>query len=101
MNASIAQSRRSPSSWFSTLVWLAAFISPAASFLLLIVANALQIPNLPAPLVWSMIFVVPAAALFVCGSVAWSCSRTVGRKIGWMLFTLLAMFFQLGILLVR
>jgi hypothetical protein len=31
--------------------------------------------------------------------VAWSCSNTVGRKVGWMLFTLLAMLLQFAVIL--
>ena len=81
------------------VVWLSAFLSPTACFLLLLLANELQIPSLPAPLVWSLLFLVPAVALLVCESVVWSCSKTVGRKIGWMLFTLLAMLLQFGIML--
>jgi hypothetical protein len=50
-------------------------------------------------LVWSLLFLVPAVALLVCESVVCSCSKTVGRKIGWMLFTLLAMSLQFGMIL--
>ena len=78
---------------------MSAFLSPTACFLLLLLANKLQIPSLPAALVWSLLFLVPAVALLVCEGVAWSCSKTVGRKIGWMLFTLLAMLLQFGMIL--
>jgi hypothetical protein len=100
MNASIPQSRPSLPVGLSMVVWLSAFLSPTACFLLLLLANKLQIPSLPATLVWSLLFLVPAVALLVCESVVWSCSKTVGRKIGWMLFTLLAMLLQFGIILV-
>lgn len=99
MNASIPQPRRSLPVWLSVVVWLSAFLSPTASFLLLLLANKLQIPSLPATLVWSLLFLVPAVALLVCESVLWSCSKTVGRKIAYMLFTLLAMLLQFGIIL--
>ena len=100
MNASIPQSRRSLPVWLSVVVWLAAFLSPSACFLLLLLANKLPIPNLLAKLLLLLFFLIPVVALLICESVAWSCSRTVGRKIGWMLFTLLAMLLQFGIILV-
>ena len=65
----------------------------------MLLANKLQIPSLPAKFVWSLFFLIPVVALLVCESVVWSCSKTVGRKIGWMLFTLLAMLLQFGIVL--
>ena len=99
MNASIPQLRRSLPVWLSTVVWLSAFLSPTACFLLLLLANNLRI-NLPAMFVWSLLFVIPVVALLICESVVWSCSKTVGRKIGWMLFTLVAILLQIGIILV-
>jgi hypothetical protein len=77
---------------------LSAFLSPTACFLLLLLASTLQI-NLPETFVWSLFFVIPVVALLICESVVWSCSKTVGRKIGWMLFTLLAMLLQFAIIL--
>jgi len=100
MNASLPQSRRSLPVWLSLVVWLAAFLSPSACFLQLLLANKLPIPNLLAKLLLLLVFLIPVVALVTCESVAWSCSRTVGRKIGWMLFTLLAMLLQFGIILV-
>ena len=41
----------------------------------------------------------PVVALLICESVVWSCSKTVGRKIGWMIVTLLAMLLQFGVIL--
>jgi hypothetical protein len=98
MNASIPQPRRSLSVWLSTVVWLAAFVSPTAYFLLLLLANKLQI-NVPETFAWSLFFLIPVVALLICESVVWSCSKTVGRKIGWILFTLLAMLLQFAIIL--
>ncbi len=98
MNASIPQPRRSLPVWLSTVVWLSAFLSPTAYFLLLLLANKFQI-NLPGTFVWSLFFLIPVVALLICESVVWSCSKTVGRKIGWMLFTLLAMLLQFAIIL--
>ena len=98
MNASIQQSRRSLPVWLSTVVWLSAFLSPTACFLLLLLANQLQI-SLPETFVWSLFFVIPVVALLICESVVWFCSKTVGRRIGWMLLTLLAMLLQFAIIL--
>jgi hypothetical protein len=79
---------------------MSAFLSPTAYFLLLLLGNKFQIPSLPAMFVWLLFFLIPAVALLICESVVWSCRQAVGRKIGWMLFTLLAMLLQFGIILV-
>ena len=99
MNASIAQSLRSLPVWLSAVVWLSAFLTPTAYFLLILLASKFQIPSPPQTLVWSLFFLIPMVALLICESVVWSCSKTVGRKIGWMLFTLLAMLLQFAIIL--
>jgi len=98
MNASIQVSRRSLPVWLSTVVWLSAFLSPTACFLLLLLASKAQI-KLPETFVWSLFFVIPVVALLICESVVWFCSKTVGRRIGWMLLTLLAMLLQFAIIL--
>ena len=100
MNASIRQFRGSLPIWLSGVVWLSAFLSPTACFLLLLVANKLQIPNLLAKLLLSVGLLIPVVALLICEWVAWSCGKTVGGKFGWMLFTLLAMLLQFAVLLV-
>src|SRR5882672_8145756 len=99
MNASIPQPRRSLPVWLSTVVWLSAFLSPAVYFLLLLLASKFQI-HVPQTFAWPLLFLIPVVALLICESVVWSCSKTVGRKIVWMLFTLLAMLLQFGIILV-
>jgi len=100
MNVSIPQSRRSLPFWLSVVVWLSAFLSPIAYFLLLLFANKFQLPSLLTTFIWPLFLFIPVVALLICESVVWSCSKTVGRKIGWMLFTLIAMFLQFGIILV-
>jgi hypothetical protein len=100
MNASIPQSGRNLPVSFSVVVWLSAFLSPTACFLLLLFADNLQIPRLPAALVWSLLFLLPVVALLTCEWAVWLCSKTVGRKIGWMIFTLIAMLLQFGVILV-
>jgi len=77
---------------------LSAFLSPTAFFLLLLLASKFQI-NLPQTFTGLLFFLIPVAALLVCEWVVWSCSKTVGRKIGWMLFTLLAMLLQFAMIL--
>ena len=99
MNGSIPQPRRSLPIWLSTVVWLSAFLSPTAYFLLLLLASKFRIPKLPEIFIWSLFFLIPVVALLICEAVVWSCSKTVGRKIGWMLFTLLAMLLQFAIML--
>src|SRR6476620_2005681 len=99
MNASIPRPRRSLPVWLSTVVWLSAFLSPTVYFLLLLLASTFQI-NLPETVAGALFFLVPVVALLICESVVWSCSKTVGRKIGWMLFTLLAILLQFALLLV-
>jgi hypothetical protein len=98
MNVSIPQSRRSLPFWSGAAVWLTAFLSPTAYFLLLLFASRFGISSLPGTLVGSLFFLIPAVALLICEWVVWSCSKTVGRKIGWMLFTLLAMLLQFGMI---
>ena len=81
-------------------VWLCAFFSPTAYFLLLVCANRFHVAAPPEILVASLFFFIPVAALLVCGYVAWRSGKTIARKIGWMLFTLVAMLLQFGVLLV-
>ena len=83
----------------STVVWLSAFLSPTAYFLLLLLASKFPI-NLPETFVLALFPAVPVVALLICEWVVWSRSRAVGGRIGWMLFTLLAMLLQVGIILV-
>ena len=81
-------------------VWLAAFLSPSACFLLIILLSNSHAVNPPEMVVWALFVLVPAGALIVCEWVAWSCSRSVGWRIGWMLFTLVALGVQFAVILV-
>jgi hypothetical protein len=98
MNASIPQLRQSQPVWLSTVFWLSAFLSPTVYFLMVLLADKFQI-NLPQTLTWLLFFLIPVVALLICEWVVWSCSKTVGRKIGWMLVTLLAMSLQFAMIL--
>ncbi|HET9804949.1 MAG TPA: hypothetical protein VFP96_17040 [Candidatus Acidoferrum sp.] len=97
MNAAIQQTPRRLIAWLS-VVWLCAFLSPTFYFLLLLLANKFQI-RLSQAFALSLFFLVPVIALLSCEWAVWSCSKTVGRRIGWMLCTLLAMLIQCAIIL--
>jgi hypothetical protein len=81
-------------------LWLSAFFTPTAYFLLLLLADRFFLPNPPEIFVASLFYLLPPVALLVCGSVVWSSSIAVPRKIRWLLFTLFAMLLQFGILFV-
>ncbi len=78
---------------------MSAFFSPAACFLLVLLAGKSNTPNLPAALVLTPFILAPIAALIMCEWVAWSCSATLGRKMGWMLFTLVALLLEFAVIL--
>jgi hypothetical protein len=99
MNASLPQTRPGLSPWVNTAVWLVAFLSPTACLLLLLIASKLQV-HLPETLAGALLLLVPVLALLVCESVVWTSTKTLGRRLGWMLFTLMAMLLQLAVLLV-
>ena len=80
-------------------ICMAALLSPTAYFLLLLVADRLQIPSPPEWLVASLFYLIPVIALLVCGFAVWLSGMTVARKVVWMLLTLLAMIIELGVLL--
>ena len=99
MSSPIPQLRNSSFDWTRVLVWLVAFISPTACcFLLGMIANA-GAPAPPTAVIAGLFFLVPVAALIVCETVVWRSKMTTGWKIGGMLFTLLALLLQFGILL--
>jgi hypothetical protein len=84
----------------SLAVWLCAFFSPTAYFLLLVCVDRFHVAAPPEILVASLFFLIPIVALLICGRVVWLLSQTIARKIGWMLFTLVAMLLQFSVLLV-
>jgi hypothetical protein len=83
----------------SLSVWVAAFFSPTAYFLVLLLADTLGVPSPPESFVASLFYLLPAVALLVCGSLVWWSSMTVPRKIRWLLLTLFAILLQTGVLL--
>ena len=99
MDAALSQPQRSLPGWLRVVGWLGAFVSPTVYFLLLLLASKSQI-HVPQVLAVSLLFLIPVAALLICEWVVWSCSKTVGGRIGWMVFTLLAMVLQCAVILV-
>jgi len=94
MLASIPLSRR-------LAIWLFAFLSPTAYFLVLLFAARLPISrSVPEALVVLLFCVIPVLALVVCESLVWSARVTVAWKIGAMSFTLLASVLQFAIIVV-
>jgi len=100
MKASIPQSPRSLPLGLGVVVWLSTFLSPTGYFLLILLGARSGIPKLPETLVVSLFIVIPVVALLVCEWLVWCWSKTVGGKIGWMVFTLLGMLLQFAILVV-
>ena len=82
------------------MVWWAVFLAPTVYFLLLLLANTLQIRVLPATVIWSLFFALPLVALLVCESSIWSRCRSTGARIGFGVLTFIAMLMQFGIILV-
>jgi hypothetical protein len=93
MSASILLPRR------SLAIWLLAFFSPATYFLLLLFADRFRVAPPPEQFVALLFYLIPLVALLVCESVVWVSTKTVARKIGWMLFTLFAMLVQCGLII--
>ena len=91
--------RREVPVWLRVTVWLSAFCSPTVYLLLLLLADRFGVPSPPEVLVAALFYLIPPVALLVCGTVVWWSSRTVARRIGWLLFTLFAMLLQVGALL--
>jgi hypothetical protein len=81
-------------------IWLAAFVSPTGYFLLLMLANRLQVPAPPEILVVSLFCLIPLVALLVSGSVVWQSKLTARWRVGCLIFTVLAMLCQIGILFI-
>ena len=91
--------RRWPSGLRLT-AWLCAFISPTVYFLFLMIADRFHVPrSLPEGVIASLVYLIPLFALLVCMSIVWRSGTTVPRKMGWMLFTVLAMVIQFCVIL--
>ena len=102
MSAMIPQSRRSWPAWLGVLVWLVAFVSPAAYFILLLIATDSFGGGGFAPpqvIVWPLSCLIPIVALVICGGAVWRSSQKTLVRIGWLGFSLIAMVIQLAFIL--
>ncbi len=100
MRTLIPQQLRSLPVWLSAAVWLAVLLSPTGYVLLVITLGRLQMPAPPGWFVVALFCLVPVVALLVCGTVLWL-SKLRGRwRVGWLVLTVLAMLFQVGVLVV-
>lgn len=88
-----------PLSPIRSTVWLGSFFSPSLYFIILIVAERLQIKPLPENIIVLLFCLIPLAALLVCEFLAWQASRDGVRRSGWMWFTMLGLVFQFGIII--
>jgi hypothetical protein len=66
---------------------------------MLLLADRFHVASPPDKIVALLFYCIPPVALVFCGAITWLSKMTVARKIGWMLFALLAMSLQVGILL--
>ena len=78
---------------------MAAFFSPTAYWLLMLLADGYHIPLPPGVIVWSLFLLILVVALVVGGAVAWRSSPRILVRIGWLVFTLAAMVVQCGFIL--
>jgi hypothetical protein len=81
------------------VIWVSAFFSPTIYFLLLIAGDQSGLPAPPETLVATLFFLMPVVALFVCETIVWRSGLTPRNKVLWMLFTLLGIAVQFGLIL--
>jgi hypothetical protein len=82
--------------WLSTAVWLAVLLSPTGYFVLLMIADRLQVPAPPERFVVLLFCLIPVVALLVCGTVVWLSQVRAPWRVGWLVLTVLAMLLQVG-----
>ncbi len=100
MRALISPPLRPWPAWSSAAVWLAALLSPTAYVLLVIFLGKSQVPAPPAWFVVALFCFIPVVALPVCGTVVWRSKLRAHWRVGWLVLTVLAMLFQVGVLVV-
>ncbi len=83
----------------SIVIWLAAFLSPTAYFLLLMLADKFQFPSPPEALAVVFFYSLPPVALLACGAVVWLSKMHVAAKIVCTLFSLAGIAIQIGAIL--
>ncbi len=100
MHATNAQHVRSLPVRLSVPVWLAAFLSPTAYLLSLMILSRLQVPDSVGRFAVLMFCLVPVVALLVCGTAVWRSGITFRWRVGGLVLTTLGMLLQCGILFV-
>ena len=81
-------------------VWLLVFLSPSAGLFLALLGDWHGVTPPSNRTVEWLFGLVPLAALLVCCAAAWVSARSGARRAAWMVFTLLAMGCQCGLILV-
>ncbi len=82
-----------------SITWLASFFSPTIYFILLLIAEQLEISPLPENIIILLFCLIPLIALLICEFLVWQASRDGIRRSGWMWFTMLGLVFQFGIII--
>jgi hypothetical protein len=82
---------------FKVVVWLVMFLSPTGYILFLMMVDRLRVPALPEGLVVALFCAVPVVALLVCGRMVWLSKMSVSWRVGWLVFTVLAMLLQVSV----
>ena len=100
MRAQVAGPLRALSPWAKGVVWTAAFFSPTAYFLLLIIADRLHVPAPPDVLVVAMFCLMPVVALWVCCTMVWQATQGTGQRVAWLTLTVIGLALQVGALFV-
>jgi hypothetical protein len=83
--------------WLSVPVWLAAFLSPTAYVLLLMIVDRMHVPAPPDGFVVLLFCLIPVVALLACGTVVWRSKMSVAWRLGGLVVTVLAMLLQCGV----
>lgn len=81
------------------MVWLGAFFSPAVYWLLMLLGDGYHVPLPPASIVLALFCLITIVALAICGLAVWLTCKKLWVRVGWLVFTLVAMVFQLAFIL--
>lgn len=79
--------------------WLVAFVSPTGYFLLLMLGDRLGLASPPEAVAAALFYGLPLVALAVCGWAVWGASLPTGRKVAWLVFTVVGIALQFGAIL--
>ncbi len=81
-------------------MWLAVLLSPTAYVVFVVALCRLRMPVPPQSVVVALFCLIPVVALLVCAGVVWLSKLRVPWRVAWLVLTVLAMLFQVGVLLV-